>query len=495
MKMRFILGALVIASLPVMPVWADNMTPEEIKKMVDEAVEQRLEQERILQKRGSDEPTPSTKEQYPASIERLSIERSGEEKVPLSFGATGSGRLVYAKPFVSFPKAIVGGYFDLQYRIHRKPVSETGYGDIRNNQGTTNGFDQQRFVPFIYADITEHVKFASEIEIEHGIRGISDNEISLEFAHIDYLIDEKINLRGGIVLIPLGKFNLLHDSPLNDLTDRPLVSRLIIPSTMAETGAGLYGTFYPGRTGKLDYEVYVTTGPCGYLNDGTPRINEESGTASTRQRKCFSDDGFDINNGKAVSGRLAYSPMLGVEVAGSGYFGNQSPSNYNPLSIFAVDWTLQRGPFELIGEAAWAYARNNARAIPGSTFGGFAPGSLLTGVGTINPLGLPPERMQGFYIQGNYHFMPPFLTKLSPKRFGEGSTFTAVVRYDRVNLNLDNKGENAGELEQISFGLNYRPVEDAVFKMSYQYLPKSFNPNDGQRIHDSAFVVSVASYF
>ncbi len=64
-----------------------------------------------------------------------------------------------------------------------------------------------------------------------------------------------------------------------------------------------------------------------------------------------------------------------------------------------------------------------------------------------------------------------------------------------IRPSLDNKAENAGELEQISFGLNYRPVEDAVLKMSYQYLPKSFNPNDGQRIHDSAFVISVATYF
>ncbi|MBH0190822.1 MAG: hypothetical protein HP492_03435 [Nitrospira sp.] len=99
------------------------------------------------------------------------------------------------------------------------------------------------------------------------------------------------------------------------------------------------------------------------------------------------------------------------------------------------------------------------------------------------------------YVQGNYHFMPSFLTKLSPKRFGEGSTFTAVFRYDRVNLNMDNKGENAGEWEQLSFGLNYRPIEDAVIKMSYQYMPKAFNPVTSQRIHDSAFVMSVATYF
>jgi hypothetical protein len=256
---------------------------------------------------------------------------------------------------------------------------------------------------------------------------------------------------------------------------------------------GFYGTLYPGRTSKLDYEFYVTTGPCGYNQDGSPRVSEENGTRNSRQRKCASDDGLDINNGKAVSGRVAFSPMLGVEVAGSSYYGNQSSTSYNPLSITAIDWTLQKGPFEILGEAAWAYSRGNSRAIQGATFA--TPGTFLTGINTLNSFAGPPQRMQGFYIQGNYHFMPAFLTKLSPKRFGEGSTFTAVVRYDRVNLNRDNRGENQGELEQISFGLNYRPVEDAVFKISYQYMPKSFNPNTGERIHDSAVVISAATYF
>ena len=261
--------------------------------------------------------------QYPVPVGPMTdikVERPGEEKVPLSFSATGSGRLVYAKPFVSAPKAIVGGYFDIQYRAHSNGVLE-GYGN-----GVTNGFDQQRFVPFIYADITEHVKFAAEIEIEHSIRGGDVNEVSLEFGHIDYLVNEPFNIRAGIMLIPLGKFNLLHDSPLNDLTDRPLVSQLVIPSTMSETGVGFYGTLYPGRTSKLDYEFYYTTGPCGYEADGTPRVNEENGTKNSRQRKCASDDGLDINNGKAVSGRVAFSPMLGVEVAGSSYYGNAAPT-------------------------------------------------------------------------------------------------------------------------------------------------------------------------
>jgi hypothetical protein len=494
MKIRSILGALVIAALPFTSVWAENMTPEDIKKLVDEAVTKRLQEheqrEGAVERR---EPAPPAG-QYPVPVGPMTdvkVERPGEEKVPLSFGATGSGRLVYAKPFVSAPKAIVGGYFDIQYRSQSKASIENGYG------GSTNGFDQQRFVPFIYADITEHVKFASELEIEHGVRGSDTNEISLEFAHIDYLVNEPVNFRAGIVLIPIGKFNLLHDSPLNDLTDRPLVSQLLIPTTMSETGAGIYGTFYPGRTSKLDYELYWTTGPCGYNSDGSPRTNEAGGTRNSRQRKCDSDDGLDINNGKAVSGRVAFSPMLGVEVAGSSYYGNSSLNGtYNPLSITAIDWTLQRGPFELIGEAAWAYARGNSRAIQGNQIG-FNPGSLLNSQDGNSGPGIPPQRMDGYYIQGNYHFMPAFLTKLSPRRFGEGSTFTAVIRYDRVNTNLDNSNGTGGwgNLEQVSFGLNYRPIEDAVFKISYQYQPMAFNANTEQRIHDSALVISAATYF
>jgi hypothetical protein len=483
-----------------MPALAVEMTPEEIKKLVDEAVNKKMQE--YERREGSPERALEQKDgqtgQYPTPtgpMTDIKVERKGEERVPLGFGSTGSGRLVYAKPFVAAPKAIVGGYMDIQYRSQRKASIENGFG------GTTNGFDQQRFVPFIYADITEHVKMASELEIEHGIRETSDNELEfgLEFAHIDYLVNEPFNLRAGILLLPIGKFNLLHDSPLNDLTDRPLVSQFIIPSTVSETGAGFYGTVYPGRTSKLDYEFYVTTGPCGYDKSGTPLVNETDGTRGARQRKCSASDGLDLNNGKAVVGRVAYSPMLGVEVAGSGYYGNSAPNgNYNPLSITAIDWTLQRGPFEVIGEAAWAYARGNSRAIQTNTIGGgVAPGSLLAGIGGNSGIGIPPQRMNGFYIQGNYHFMPEFLTKLSPKRFGEGSTFTAVIRYDKVNTNQDDSNGTGGwgNMEQISFGLNYRPIEDAVFKISYQYQPKAFNPNTNERIHDSALVISAATYF
>src|SRR5216117_1709849 len=329
-------------------------------------------------------------------------------KKPLGFGSTGSGKLIYAKPFVSSPRTTVGGYMDLQYRLFNSS-SSTGVGQPSTGNGSSS-FDQQRFVPFFYSVITDRLKVAAELEIEHGIRSKSNDgsaiEVSLEFATIDYLIHEKLNFRAGIILLPVGKFNLLHDSPLNELSDRPLVDTAIIPSTLSEAGAGFYGTFYPTRLSKLDYELYVTQGFNGYRTDGTPVITADAGLRDARQRVSTVDDGLDNNNGKAVVGRVAFSPVLGVEIGGSGYFGSYDPASKRPLSIWAADWTFQRGPFELIGEAAWVYARDNDR-LPNGNFACDNPPAFTCGPG----FRLLPRRMDGYYVQGNYHFLPQFLRR------------------------------------------------------------------------------------
>ena len=416
MRIRSILGALVIAALPFTSVWAENMTPEDIKKLVDEAVTKRLQEherrEGAIEQEGSAAaPTAEPGSDRCRKSVRIFV-RTHSRLCPLAQPA----QVVWSMPSHSSRRRrpLSADIWIFSFDTQQKGSIEAGDG----RPGVTNNFDQQRFVPFIYADVTEHVKVATELEIEHGVRESSENEIevSLEFGFIDYLVNEPFNLRAGILLMPLGKFNLLHDSPLNDLTDRPLVSQLIIPSTMSETGAGFYGTFYPGRTGKMDYELYVTTGPCGYSSNGTPLVNEADGTSQGRQRTCAGHDGADINNGKAVVGRLAYSPMLGVEVGGSSYYGNanNNGSNYAPLNITALDWTLQKGPFEVIGEAAWAYARGNSRAVQGNSIG-FAPGSLLTGIGGNSGMETPPQRMSGLLYPGQLPFHAGVLVEIFPE--------------------------------------------------------------------------------
>jgi hypothetical protein len=195
-------------------------------------------------------------------------------------------------------------------------------------------------------------------------------------------------------------------------------------------------------------------------------------------------------------GRLAFSPILGIEVAGSGFHGHYKPSagavEAGRISIFALDWTLQRGPFEIIGESAWSrISNNNATGVAGSPIG--------------------PAGMQGYYIQGNYHFMPEFLKKWAPSHFTDASTFTAVVRWEQVDTDTDdrtkaNTAGNRRELERLTLGLNFRPIEDTVFKFDWQFntqqnakglIPATggFSTDGSTPISGNGFLIQAATYF
>src|SRR5439155_15609861 len=158
---------------------------------------------------------------------------------------------------------------------------------------------------------------------------------------------------------------------------------------------------------------------------------------------------------------------------GSGYFGSYDPASKRPLSIWAADWTFQRGPFELIGEAAWVYARDNNRNLDGT----FA----------FDANGLPlPRRMDGYYVQCNYHFLPQFLRRWAPSYFTEASTFTSVVRWDNINTN----SELADTARQrLTLGLTFRPIEDTVFKADSQL---HFEEGQNNRTRTAARVISGA---
>ncbi len=495
MKTWSILGALMLCSLLAWPAMAEDKSLEERVKILEEELKAAKERERreVPMERREEAAPPG---QYPTPtgpITEIKVERKGEEKVPLGFSSTGSGRLIYAKPFLAAPKATIGGYADIKYGSLTGPTLDNL---------SRNSFNQERMVPFIYADITDRVKFATEIEFERGgtnspgsnITGTGNTasgSIQLEFAQIDYLITEAVNLRAGILLMPVGKFNLLHDSPLNDLPDRPMVDRLVIPSTWFEAGAGIYGTFYPSALSKVDYELYAVNG-MGCNAQGAS-ITDTSGL-----RNCRGSVSRDNNDNKGVVGRLAYSPMLGVEVAGSAYYSQYSNKNAagvnnqnNNVGVYAIDWTLQRGPWELIGEAAW---------------------SRITGNQGTTPTTIGPDGMFGYYIQANYHFMPEFLRKLAPSHFSEASTFTAVVRWETVDTDTGNKTmtatgalSNQRDLQRLTLGLNFRPIEDTVLKLSYMFNTQkdtsiqTFVNNPGNslttRVDGNGFLAMLATYF
>jgi hypothetical protein len=447
MRRLALIGALSACLLGGAPLAA--MADEKTEKALEERIKKLEKMVEVLTKHEAEEA-------------KVKVTKEGEK--PLSVGTTGSGKLIYAKPFVSAPKATVGGYMDY----------ETNFLTDRNLTRTrATNFEVARFVPFIYGDVTDRIKVAAEIEIEHGgpnnVGG--GGEIKMEFATIDYLITEPLNFRGGILLMPMGKFNLLHDSPLNDLTDRPLVSRLIIPSTYFVPGMGFYGTLYPSRLSKLDYEIYV--------HNGLATTQGTAVTDATGLRGFGGNTRTDNNNDKGVIGRVAFSPILGIEVAGSFNHSAYTPNADKYINMYAIDWTLQRGPFEVIGEAAWARIDSP----------GFGP--------------VTTNGMAGYYVQGNYHFLPDFLKKWAPTHFTDASTFTAVVRWDDIDTDTDNRtltatGGNTGELQRLTLGLNFRPIEDTVFKFDYQLnsqLGTNLTPGNNSRIDGNGFLFSVATYF
>src|SRR2546428_1901506 len=286
--------------------------------MADEKTEKALEERiRRLEKLVEELIKREAKEAKEEGKEKGKETKVGDNPSAYTFSGAGGGKSIYAKPFVSSPKATVGWYMDLQYRLFNSSNS-TSVGQPGTGAGSSS-FDQQRFVPFFYSDITDRLKVAAEPEIEPGLRSKSAQadsggiEVSLEFATIDYLINQKLNFLAGIILLPVGKFNLLHDPPLNDLSDRPLVATAIIPSPLSETGAGFYGTFYPTRLSKLDYELYVTQGFNGYRTNGTPVITAESCLRVPRQRGSTVGHGRGHHKGQALVGPVAFSPIPGVE--------------------------------------------------------------------------------------------------------------------------------------------------------------------------------------
>ncbi len=478
--MRRLLIAGALAALMIVPQthgWAEEgFTPaqkEELREMLREMLQEQAGQRRMDMPAGRP-PTRDTEEMPGMGDTTRDTPRYGKD---FSSGSTmHGGRTIYAKPFVRAPKTIVGGYMDFT-------ITDCDARSRDCSQGLE--FDQERFVPFFYSQVTDRLSVAAEVEIEHGgpQGNQDDGDVKIEFATMDYRFTDWFNLRSGIILIPMGRFNLLHDSPLNDLPLRPLVSRLILPSTFAESGVGFFGTVYPTQLSKVDYEFYVTQGFLGEDGNANGNITEGGGLRSARG--SFKAD----NNGnKAIVSRVSLSPFLGVEVAGSIHYGTWDDESRHDLTLLAVDGTLQRGPFELQGEAAWA----NIEGGSPNAFRGRAATRTMPAIPYV-----PPANMRGYYVQLNYHFLPQMFRNFAPTYFTDASTFTGILRWGQVDTNTGRKNlADRSEIDRLTLGLNFRPTEDSVMKFAYTFNTDPGRSSSNPRSLDTnGWQISAATYF
>lgn len=360
------------------------------------------------------------------------------------------------RPFVE------GGTYDRPYLtrlLGRTAIGGYAEAHARWQQvdGVTEeaGFQLKRWNIFTATQVSDFVRIGAELEFEEG-----GEEITLEYAAIDVGIHPALSIRGGMLLSPLGKFNLSHDSPRNETVDRPFVSTDLLGVALSEPGLGLFGLVGLRGAGRLTYELYATNG----FNEGLIERSPD-GTRVAEGRANFEDN----NASPAFVGRLAWSPSVGFEVGVSGHHGawnvfkaegSQIDERRN-LDIGVLDAEATVAGFRLQGEVA--VVRLN---VPAGLRGIYA------------------AEQQGFYVQASRVFGRGVVRTMP------ASAFTALARVDVVDFDNEIEGDTR---RRLTMGLNFRPTSDTAIKLNYI---RGWDRDRFNNLARSAgFLFSLATYF
>lgn len=362
---------------------------------------------------------------------------------------------IYNRPFIgSVGRTAIGGYVE-------------GNSVYVREDGISEGVSMQlrRFNIFLFSSIGSRIRFISELEFEDGTA-----EIALETALIDVQVNPSFVLRAGILLPPIGAFNVNHDSPRWNFVERPLVSTTIIPATLSEVGVGVHGRLAP-RGFSLTYDLYATNG----LGDGVVLSREgRTALANGRSETRFEED----NNGSpAVSGRLAAQRRGLGEVGVSWYTGiynsykaeGEVVDEARRLTLAALDGNVAIGPIAVRGELA--FARIGLPADLTEVFG---------------------ARQVGWHVDASVPLWHPTLQEF-PDALVRADARLEYVDHNRGRFT--STGVNIGsDIAAVVLGASFHPLPGTVFKLNYRR----------QRAHDllsnaarqlGAVHVGFATYF
>ncbi len=339
-----------------------------------------------------------------------------------------------------------------------KGLSIGGYGEARyqaivnDETGKNDNADFERLVLYAGYKFTDNILFNSEIEFEHG--SVEENgDVSVEFAALDFFLDPMVNARAGMVLLPMGFINQIHEPPFYFGNNRPEVERRIIPSTWREIGVGLFGELLPGLT----YTTYVVNGldAKGFGSSGI-RGGRQKGSEARAEDLAF-------------VGRVDYAPaqLPGVTIGGSAYVGNSGQNQ--KFADRQVDAFTQL--YE--GHVQVKYRGLEFRAL--GSWGHIDDAAILSAdQGEV--IG---EENYGWYAEVGYDVIPHF--------FPESAQYLApFFRYERLDTVATAPTGFADDLSQdkeiFQVGLQYKPIPNVVIKADYRNwdseagdLPDDFN--------------------
>lgn len=342
---------------------------------------------------------------------------------------------VYDRPFLTFDKFPVnlGGYLEANsiYSIE---------------DGLTEGlsFQARRLTLFVSASISKRIKFLTELEFEDGTK-----EIAIEFASMDIALHPLLNLRGGIVLNPIGSFNQNHDGPKWEFVERPDVSTNLLPATFSNAGFGLYGKTNRGDW-TLGYEAYLTNGFDTSIID-----NEEQRTFLPAVKENPSRFEENFSGRPLLNGKLAIKhPKLGemgISYMGGAYNreeidGLQVDTETRRVDVLALDLNtaIARTGTKFIGEMAYIWVG--------------VPDTFTQQFG---------NRQMGFFVD---IIQPILKTEIFD---WENAILNLSLRTDYVDYNIGRFTQTdtkiGDDLIALTPALSFRPSPQTVLRINYRY--------------------------
>ncbi len=368
-----------------------------------------------------------------AELEQLRLGESAPVVASEGGSAAGFGPAA-SKVYAVEQGLSIGGYGEMLYQ---------GF-DAQRDDGVVSGRKDQldflRAVLYFGYKWNDDWLFNSEIEWEHAKAGEGERgEVAVEFAYLERRIRPEVNVRAGLLLVPMGFINELHEPTTYLGARRPGIEQAILPTTWRENGAGVFG-----EVGPITYRSYLMNGL------------EAERFAAGGLRGARQNGAEAVAEDLAWVARIDWTAIPGFVAGVSGYMGDSAQGLADASGALSVDTRL----LEL--HAEWRGQGFQIRGL-------WAEGDL-DGVARLNQkLGLTGNRsvgeeLAGYYVEAGYDVL-----SLAAESRQALIPFARWESYDTQAAVPAGFARNpANDIEILTVGIDWKPIEQLILKADWQ---------------------------